>query len=389
MARPLTVVPPQPVAAVSNALSDALSGSTTLCVVPDAPPPRGNDWTATLHLDQPVRPDVAVLMATSGSTGRPHAVLLTAGALLASASAAIRRLDGPGAWLLALPVSSVGGLQVLIRSQLAGLDPVCLDLTPGFRAGGFVLAAATLPPGVPHYTSLIPTQLHRLVEAGPSALDALAAFDAVLVGGAALDPELRAKAIDAGVRIVATYGMTETSGGCVYDGIPLDGVKVQAAPGGLRIGGEVVALGYHAEPDQTRSSFVDGWFLTRDIGDVDGRGRVSVSGRIDDVIISGGVNVAAGAVEQALRGRPDIADAAVFGQPDPEWGAAVIALVVPAEGAHLELAAIRAYVSARLGPAAAPREVRTVPVLPRLHSGKLDRAAAQLIVSAIAQDGHR
>lgn len=390
MARPLTVVPAHAVAAVSAALADALAGSTSLCVLPDAPPPPGQDWHHALHLDEPVRADAAALVATSGSTGVPRAVLLSAGALLASAHATLRRLSGPGVWLLALPVSSVGGLQVLVRSRMADLDPVCLDRSAGFRLDAFAAAARGLPAGLPHYTSLVPTQLRRLVDAGGTALEALAGFDTVLIGGGPLETELRSAATSAGVRIVSTYGMTETSGGCVYDGIPLDGVYVQASPTGLQIAGDVVALGYHAEPDDTQESFVDNWFLTRDAGRVDDSGRVTVTGRIDDVIISGGVNVTAAAIEEALRGRPDIADVAVLGRPDAEWGEAVVALVVPTDGASIELAEIRAHVSTRLGAASAPREVVTVPALPRLHSGKLDRVAAQLLAaSGSAPEGLR
>ncbi len=381
MARPLTVVPAQPVSAVSAALTNALAGSITICVLPESPAPTATDWPSLLHLDQPVPSDIAAVVATSGSTGAPHGVLLTAGALLANAHAAMRRLAGPGAWVLALPVSSIGGLQVLIRSHMTGLDPVCVDLSGGFRPAGFARAARLLPSGLPHYTSLVPTQLRRIVDTGGAALDALAGFAAVLVGGAALDSQLRATATAAGVRIVSTYGMTETSGGCVYDGVPLEGAYVRESPTGLRIGGDVVAQGYLAEPGRTAKSFVDGWFLTHDVGHVDDNGLVSVSGRTDDIIISGGVNVAADAVSEALRGRPDIIDAAVLGRDDPEWGQAVVALVVPAAGARLDLAEIRADVASRLGAAAAPRELVSVSTLPRLHSGKLDRVAAQLLVA--------
>ena len=381
------VVPAKPVAAVMKALIDALSGSTTLCVLPDAPAQSGQGWANALHLDQPTPAEVAVLVATSGSSGRPRAVMLPAGALLASAHAAVRRLAGPGAWLLALPLSSVGGLQVLIRSQLASLDPICLDLSTGFRPSDFAGAARALPGGLPHYTSLVPTQLRRIVDEGGAALDALAGFDAVLIGGAALDAALRTRAEVAGVRIVSTYGMTETSGGCVYDGVPLEGVHVRASPTGLRIGGEVLALGYHAEPDQTLKSFVDDWFLTLDAGQVDRSGRVSVTGRLDDIIISGGVNVAPAAVEELLRARGEIADVAVLGRPDAEWGQAVIALVVLAPGGAIDLAGLRAYVTARLGAAAAPRAVLTVPDLPRLHSGKLDRVAAQILITGPDPEG--
>lgn len=386
MARTLTVVPVTHLGAVSAALTDALAGASTLCVIPDAPGSAAYDWASLLHLDEPVPAEVAVLVATSGSTGRPRAVMLTAGALLSSAHAAMRHLAGPGAWVLALPPSSVGGLQVLIRSAMTGLDPVSLDLTTGFRVEDFTAAATALPSGYPHYTSLVPTQLRRIVQAGESALEALAGFDTVLIGGAALDAELQAAATSAGVRLVSTYGMTETSGGCVYDGVPLPGVHVRASATGLRIGGEVVALGYHGDPEATRDSFVDTWFLTRDLGHVDDDGVVSVTGRVDDVIISGGVNVATGAVEEVLRRHPDIDDVAVLGRPDAEWGQRVVALVVPTAGSGLDLAELRAEVRDQLGAAAAPRELITVPTLPRLHSGKLDRVSAQRLVLETARE---
>jgi len=388
MARPLTVVPARPMAEVSAALTGALAGSSTLFVLPPTPAPTGHNWHSALHLGDPVPDEVAALVATSGSTGTPRAVMLTAAALLASAHATLRRLDGPGAWLLALPPSSIGGLQVLVRSRLAGLDAVEMDLTETFGADTFARSAQELPQGLPRYTSLVPTQLRRLVEAGPQGIEALAAFDAVLIGGGPLDAGLRATATSAGARIVSTYGMTETSGGCVYDGLPLDGVYVENSSTGLRIGGEVLALGYHGESLATQESFVDNMFQTHDAGYVDNSGpgsipRVSVTGRNDDVIISGGVNVAAGAVEEALRGRPDIVDAAVVGCPDPEWGQAVLALVVLADPAsRLDLNEVRDYVRYRLGAAAAPRRLLPVTALPRLHSGKLDRTAARLLAAA-------
>lgn len=385
MARALTVVPAQPVAAVSDALAAALAGSATLCVLPGGAGPHGRDWSAALHLDQPASTGVAALVATSGSTGAPQAVTLTAGALLASAHATLRRLNGPGVWLLALPVSSIGGLQVLVRSRLAGIEPVCLEPGTGFRPEAFATAAGQLPTGLPRYTSLVPTQLRRIVDAGSSSLEALAGFDAVLIGGGALDPDLRVAARTAGAAIVSTYGMTETSGGCVYDGIPLDGVRVESPTGtdatdGLRISGDVLATGYHGEPEKSRQAFSDGWFHTRDAGHVDPGGQVTVIGRIDDVIVSGGVNVSAGAVEAVLRRLPDIADVAVLGRPDPTWGHAVTALVVPSQGAVLQLDRVRDHVRAELGDPAAPRQLVLVEALPRLHSGKVDRSAAQDLV---------
>ena len=185
-------------------------------------------------------------MATSGSTGRPRLVVLRPAALRASAAATAARLGGPGRWLLALPADHVAGVQVVVRALLAGAPPVVQDLRGGFRPAGFAAATARLGPGR-RYTSLVPTQLLRLLDAGGAALDALLGYDAVLVGGAALDAGLRARAEAAGVRVVATYGMTETAGGCVYDGVPLDGVRIR-----LDGAGDGAGTGPAASPSPAR-----------------------------------------------------------------------------------------------------------------------------------------
>ena len=186
-----------------------------------------------------------VFVATSGSTGRPRVVVLRPAALRASAAATAARLGGPGHWLLALPADHVAGVQVVVRALLAGAPPGVQELRGGFRPAGFAAATARLGPGR-RYTSLVPTQLLRLLDAGGAALDALLGYDAVLVGGAALDAGLRARAEAAGARVVATYGMTETAGGCVYDGVPLDGVRIRldgagAEEGRIAVGGPMLA----------------------------------------------------------------------------------------------------------------------------------------------------
>jgi O-succinylbenzoic acid--CoA ligase len=294
-------------------------------------------------------------------------VLLSAGALRASAAATSARLGGPGAWLLALPVSAIAGLQVVCRSVLAGRDPVVLQ--PGEPLGR---AVARLPAGERHYTAMVPTQLRRFLAAEPAAL---AGFDAILVGGAATDPALRAAAEAAGVRVVTTYGMTETAGGCVYDGRPLDGVEVRLRDGGVQLAGPTLAHGYRLDPAATEAAFAGGWFRTRDAGSLDTDGRLTVHGRLDDVVVTGGVNVAPQAVEAALREHPEVADAVVFGRPDEEWGQRVVAAVVPADGARPSLAALRPWVTERLGAPAAPWELHTIVAVPTLHTGKPDRRA--------------
>jgi o-succinylbenzoate---CoA ligase len=375
--RHLTTVPaPADPLALLPRLRAALDGTAPLAVLPAGPPPAVEAARAVLRPEVPLENGADLVVVTSGSTGGGRGVLLPAAAVRASGEATLRRLGGPGAWLLALPVSAIAGLQVLCRSVLGGTDPTVL-------ASGEPLAAAVarMPAGR-RYTALVPTQLRRYLDAEPAALRA---FDAVLVGGAATDAGLLAGARDAGVSVVTTYGMTETAGGCVYDGEPLDGVRVRVAdagdaagPGGvgIELAGPVLATGYRLDPEGTAAAFVDGWFRTRDAGALDDAGRLAVHGRLDDAVVTGGVNVAPQAVEAVLRRHPDVADAVVFGRPDDEWGQRVVAAVVPAPGAEPDLAALRPWVTAQLGGAAAPRELHRIAAVPTLHTGKPDRRGA-------------
>ncbi|AEE45057.1 o-succinylbenzoate--CoA ligase [Cellulomonas fimi] len=325
--------------------------------------------------------DVAVVVRTSGSTGEPRGVLLTAAALRASAAATGRRLGGPGRWLLALPAHHVAGLQVLVRSVLAGTTPTVLPDGP-FRAATFRDAVAAMPGGR-RYTSLVPTQLVRVLD-DPDATAALGTFDAVLLGGAATPPDLRERARDAGVRVVTTYGMTETCGGCVYDGMPLDGVRVALdEQGRVLLAGPVLAAGYLGRPDLDAQAFAgtgDARVLrTSDLGRVDD-GVLTVLGRLDDVLVTGGAKVAPAAVEAVLSGLDEVAEVCVVGVPDDEWGQAVVAVVVPRGGRGPSLERVRSTVAARLGAAHAPRRVVVVPALPLRGPGKVDRAAVARLV---------
>jgi O-succinylbenzoic acid--CoA ligase len=348
-----------------DAVHAALDGSAPLAVLPSGPPAVVEAARATLRPGEPLEDGADLVVVTSGSTGPGRAVLLPAAAVRASAAATAERLGGPGSWLLALPVSAIAGLQVLCRSALADRAPVVLD-----RDEPLAAAVARLPDGDRRYTSLVPTQLRRFLDTEP---DALRTFDAVLVGGAATDPELLARARAAGVAVVTTYGMTETAGGCVYDGQPLPGVRIRITDGGVELAGPTLALGYRGDPAATAEAFGGGWFRTRDAGSLDAEGRLTVLGRLDDVVISGGVNVAPAAVETALRAHPDVADAVVFGRPDPEWGQRVVAAVVPASGVAPELPVLRSWVAERLGAPAAPRELHLLDTVPVLHTGKPDR----------------
>jgi O-succinylbenzoic acid--CoA ligase len=327
-----------------------------------------------------------VVLGTSGSTGQPKWVQLGAAALAASAAATHARLGGPGQWLLALPAQHAAGLQVLIRAALAGSPPAVLDLRGGFDPAEFGAAAHRLAGEAGRcYTALVPTQLARLLDTDPGPL---AGFDAVLLGGASTPDGLLQGARAAGVRVVTTYGMTETAGGCVYDGWPLDGVKIrldvaEGDSGSIALAGPMLASGYLDAPERTVVAFRDGWFQTSDLGRLDGQGRLQVLGRADDVIITGGLNVAPAEVEAVLTGLPGVAAACVVGLPDPDWGERVTAVVVPAdlqrppEPGALRVAACRLLTGAQV-----PKEIIVFDTLPLRGVGKPDRRALRSMLIA-------
>ncbi len=351
------------------ALAAALAGTGPAVLPLPAEPAR---VLAACRPDQPLEhDDVALLVPTSGSTGEPKGVLLSAANLRASAQGTARRLGGAGQWLLAIPPTHIGGLQVLVRSLLAGLAPVVLP-QGSFQAATFVAHTARLS-GSRRYVALVPTQLRRLLASGDAATGALRTYDAVLIGGAATAAPLLAAAEAAGIRVVTTYGMSETSGGCVYDGAPLDGVTARVEDGRIRLSGPVVALGYRLRPDLTARAFRDGSFLTGDLGVLRPDGGLQVLGRADDVIVTGGEKVSPPAVEAALAAHPAVAEVAVVGLPDDEWGERVVAFVVLRT--PLSLGGAREHVAARLPRVWAPRELREVDALPLVAPGKIDRAA--------------
>lgn len=307
-----------------------------------------------------------IVIRTSGSTGAPKDVVLSHRAVLASAEASAQRLGGPGGWLSAMPVTGVGGLQVLVRSVLAGLGPVFADDHTDLAA-----AIAAIP-GERRYASLVPTQVHRLLRDGSAGV--LAGLDALLVGGASIPVDQLRAAREAGVNVVRTYGMSETCGGCVYDGLPLHGVDLRLDEAGqIQIAGQLLFDGYAGSQPH------EGWFGTADRGEIDADGRLRVTGRADDVVVSGGVNVSLPAVTAALRSVDGVADAIALGRPDHEWGSRVVAFVVPDDAVCLDglrLDEVRDEIEAAGLPRTwAPREVVLLDFLPLLPSGKVDRQA--------------
>ena len=319
-----------------------------------------------------------LVIETSGSTGVPKRVVLSRVAMRASAQATEARLGGPGQWLLNLPATYVAGVQVLFRSVLAGTTPVLLEGHPDFAT------AAAAMDGERRYVSLVPTQLARMLRS-PRDVRALRGFDTVLVGGAAVEGSLRKAAEKAGVDVVATYGMSETCGGCVYDGMPLDGVAVAVgADGRVRIAGPVLFDGYDGQPAQTAKVMQDDWFVTSDLGRLDDDGRLEVLGRVDDVIVSGGVKVPAAAVARRLREHPRVDAAEVVGLPDTEWGQRVVAVVVSQAGVAARnvppLDDLRNWVSQVHPRAWAPHQLVRVREIPLLPNGKVDRLTVERMV---------
>ena len=329
---------------------------------------------------------LAVVVGTSGSTGSPKRAMLTADALRASAGATHERLGGPGQWLLPLPAHHVAGLQVLLRSLDAGTEPVVMDLTDGFTPAAFREDVARLDPGRRHYTSLVPTQLLRVLE-HPGGVEALRSLDAVLLGGAGLPPLLRARAGRAGVHVVASYGMSETAGGCVYDGLPLDCSRVVLdTDGRIGLGGATVAHGYLGAPELTAAVFTTGadgirWFRTDDVGHVDVEGHLHVDGRLDDLVNTGGLKVAPRLVEEAIAEHvPEVAEVVVVGTPHPEWGQAVSALLVlrpDAAGPAPSVADLRSRLRGILPAHALPVRALVAAAVPLAGPGKPDRRAVE------------
>ncbi len=303
------------------------------------------------------------VVETSGSTGRPKRVLLPRRAVLASVGATEERLGGSGPWVLTLPTTYVAGLMVLVRSLVAGHRPS-------------VLADDGWPPGEGWFVSLVPTQLARMLD-DHRAVSALRRARTVLLGGGPVPAGLRDRAAAAGVRTVATYGMAETCGGCVYDGVPLEGVRIDVEPGGrVRLGGPTLFAGYDGDPDLTAQVLVDGWFRTADAGRVADDGRLELLGRLDDVVVTGGLNVPGGVVAARLREHPAVRAVEVLGVDDPAWGRRVVAVVA----GELTLEAARDWVAEQHPRSWAPRQLVAVDDVPLLANGKTDRLAVRRLV---------
>ncbi len=324
----------------------------------------------------PVDADDAVVIASSGTTGEPKGAVHTHAGVAAAARITAAACDATGddvRWLACLPLAHVGGFSVVTRALLAGTGLEVHDRAEASRIDDAARRGAT-------HVSLVPTLLRR-IDPDPWRL--------ILLGGSAIPADRPPQA-------VATYGMTETFGGVVYDGLPLEGVEVRIAAadatspsegapvtGAIELRTPTMLRAYRRTgtgPGAATSDAPghpvdgDGWYRTGDLGSIDADGILSVAGRADDLIISGGVNVWPGPVEDVLRSEPGVADVAVVGVDDPEWGQRVRAVVVPADpGRPPSLDELRDAVKEHLPPAAAPRELLLADVLPRTALGKIER----------------
>jgi O-succinylbenzoic acid--CoA ligase len=319
---------------------------------------------------------IALVVETSGSTGRPKRVALSADALLASATFSDSVLGGAGQWLLALPVHYIAGLNVLVRSIVSGSAPVILPAGP-FDPVQFARAAESMD-APRRYVSLVPAQLGRLLESA-EALATLRRFDGILVGGQSTPTPMLERAAELGIALTRTYGSSETSGGCVYNGTPIGNTEVRVVDGQIELSGKVLAEGYLDEAyqddvERSADAFISEhgqhWYRTGDTGSFE-NGVLTVTGRLDDVIISGGLKVSLAAIEQAVRAMPGQADAVVVRSPNDRWGEVPVVVTTH----DVPLAELRQRLSGLLGPAAAPDRVVIVGDIPLLSSGKPDRRA--------------
>ena len=336
----------------------------------------------TFGLPEQVEAGTGLIVETSGSSGKPKRVRLSREALLASANAAQIRLGGPGQWLLALPINFVAGANVLIRSLVADTQPVLMNTSVPFTAEAFA-RSASLMTGARRYTSLVPTQLARIAAAindpfSPSGqndflLGQLRKFDAILIGGQAPQDEVIDRLTELGVKIVVTYGMTETCGGCVYDGVPLDGVMIDLVGSRIEISGKVLATNI---ADESGVHQIGDRFITSDLGEFDETGALKILGRIDRVIVSGGLKISLDRVEELARSVPGVAELAATAIADKEWGqrVGIVYLGSPEVADEIALA-----LANDLGPAGKPIRVVRTDGVPKLPSGKNDLQAIKRI----------
>lgn len=362
----LAPVDPADPLALMPRLEEALTGHSCLLPVPTNDPQRADLLRNTQGVGQPIADDIALVVATSGSTGTPKGAMLTTANLISSADATHQSLGGPGQWLLAMPAAYIAGIQVLVRSMVAGVEPAYVDVSRGFNVSEFAARAHELADtGDRCYTALTPMQLAKATSS-LQGIDALRRFTAILIGGAATNPRLLDSARKLRINAVTTYGASETAGGCVYNGVPIPGAKVKIESGRICLGGPMVAHGYR---NLDSDDLGGGWFRTSDAGTLVGA-MLQVQGRIDNVIDSGGLKLHPEVLEQFMLRIDGVTSACVVGVPDARLGQRISA-------AYTGSATIADLMEAfdELPRWQVPKEVKLVPSLPMLGPGKVDREA--------------
>ena len=358
MTKPLKLVAANDTFGALTALAEALAGEQAVFITPAeingfAPQPEG--------VPEHVPDHVALVVESSGSTGTPKRISLSQRALTASALNSEERLGGPGQWLLALPINFIAGSQVLVRSLVADTQPVIMNTQLPFTAEAFVRGASLLD-GERRYTSLVPAQLRRLaaeVDDNSFLFSMLRRFDAILVGGQRADMAIVQRLRSMGINLVVSYGMTETAGGCVYDGVPLSGVSVKLVDGKVAVSGPTLAEG------------VGPWFQTNDLGEmVDG--KLEILGRADRVFASGGIKVSLERVEEVALSVAGVQAVAAVALADGEWGERAALAYEGSPEVDLDTA-----LESQISAAARPVRVLRVGQLPQTATGKPDLIAVR------------
>lgn len=307
-----------------------------------------------------VPPRVALVVNTSGSSALAKEVGISAAALIAGAKGANKFLGAkPGQiWSLLLPLNHIAGINVLVRSLELGTEP--MDLRNSVAKYPFA-----------DFTAIVPTQLYRALNGDSALLEHLISAQAVLVGGSALSSQLRQAGQQSGVNIVETYGMTETSGGCIYNGQPIEGTEFEVDDLGIiSISGKSLATTYLNDPQSWDEQFRNGYFVTSDIGYIKNE-KLFVTGRRDDVIISGGENISLSAVEELISDTFTGIQCAAFAIEDQQWGQ-ILQLAIAGE-LKPDPSAINEYLSTKISQAAKVKNIIYISELPRTSIGKIDR----------------
>lgn len=364
--------------AVSEAISKCINEKVVSALVPATKGESlGNKYETAINVSIPCVIESGLLVCTSGSTGNPKAVEISAAALLSATKLVNAKFENPASWLLAINPAFIGGAMVIARAITQdqkweyGLDENG-KFSPEIFAG---IAQAFIAQNGRVRTSLVAAQLSALI--AQDHINLLKKFDAILVGGGQISPEVYKNLKDDGVNLIRTYGMTETCGGVVWDGKALDDVNIRienpanGGAGRISINSPSNATCYHGNSEGIKQlneiTFNNNWIMTQDIGTYE-NATLKVIGRSDDIVISGGVNVSVHAIENVLRDQPGVEDAVVFAMPDKIWGTIVAAVIV----GNAELLALQDAVEKELGSPAKPRIIKFAHELPLLPNGKID-----------------